>query len=107
MDYSKFKQLILAGEKPTVDFKIECHAFASGALVDWDLSPNRAQFSWKVDASVFIPEVGQDLMERIKKTYDQAPKHKKNDTVGKNRDLAELLYERTSRWLRNRVTVNG
>jgi hypothetical protein len=32
MDYSKFKQLIGAGEKETVDFKIECSAFASNAL---------------------------------------------------------------------------
>lgn len=27
MDYSKFRQLVKEGEKPTVDFKIECHAF--------------------------------------------------------------------------------
>jgi len=74
-------------------------------LVDWDLAHN--QFSWKVAPSDFIPELGPELMERIKKTYDQAPKHKKNDMVGKNRDLAELLYERAARWVRNRVTVNG
>jgi AIPR protein len=65
----------------------------------------QGQFAWKLEPSVFIPEVGPVLIERIKTTYDEAPKHKRNDTVGKSTDLAEVLYERASRWLRNRKTA--
>jgi hypothetical protein len=32
MDYNQFNRLISQGEKATVDFKIECHAFASNQL---------------------------------------------------------------------------
>jgi hypothetical protein len=74
-------------------------------LVNWDLA--HGEFSWKIDPSVFIAGVGPHLMERIKRTYDQAPRHKKNDTVGKNSDLAELLYERASRWVRNNLAVKS
>ncbi len=69
-------------------------------LVKWNLERNL--FAWKISPDTFISELGPELMERIKKTYDQAPRHKKNDTIGKNVDLAEVLYEKAARWIRTK-----
>ncbi len=98
---SKYKTV---DESSYASIDLQFFAALRPLVVEWELA--QGQFLWKLDPSDFIPAVGPDLIERIKTTYDSAPKHKRNDTVGKNRDLAELLYERASRWLRNRETVS-